>query len=312
MLAVLLNRGPDHPDAGRVQTITMSISRLSVVMSFAGHAAALGVIFWFVGTTVPQTPLNPINVILIEEFSPATPANEAEAHSAAPIATPLAELRHSPQIEPVSPEPEPASPAPAELDPAGPTPGTDLPISEAQQAEPSFPKPAAQPAASQTLRQRVGDRQTKSLPPQKRRAEPGATAVAAAPDPLPPSRAIAAVAPQVVAAPFAVPQRPAMPTPPLTEVSAAYRSALSAWLERHKKYPIAARQRGEEGSAVLQFRVDREGRIIRYVLPRSTGYAELDRAVHELMQGPRLPPFPASMTQPEIELAVTIRFNLSR
>ena len=84
-----------------------------------------------------------------------------------------------------------------------------------------------------------------------------------------------------------------------------------AWLERHKIYPAAARQRGEQGSAVLRFRVGRDGRILAYQLVRSTGYAALDAAVDEMMRGATLPPFPASMTQPEIAVSVPIRFSLS-
>ena len=106
------------------------------------------------------------------------------------------------------------------------------------------------------------------------------------------------------AATIAIPQ-----TPP--QISAEYRSALSAWLERHKIYPAAARQRGEQGSAVLRFRVGRDGRILAYQLVRSTGYAALDAAVDEMMRGATLPPFPASMTQPEIAVSVPIRFSLS-
>jgi outer membrane biosynthesis protein TonB len=40
------------------------------------------------------------------------------------------------------------------------------------------------------------------------------------------------------------------------------RAALSAWPESPKRYPDRARQRGEEGRAVLRFRVDRSGRVL--------------------------------------------------
>lgn len=287
----------------------MSISRFPVALSFAGHAAALGLIIWFSQITIPPLLQNTIDVVFVEEFLPAAPANEAE--TAGTIASPLAELRSSPRIDHVAPKPEPASPAPARLDTPGPTPGTDLSNPEAQQSQPHFPKAEAQPPAPAKPRHRVDDRRPKPKPPQRRRPEPGATAFVPAPAPLPVSPSVAAIEPQIAAVPLATPQRPVMPTPSSPEVSAAYRSALSAWLERHKKYPTAARQRGEQGSVVLQFRVDREGRVLSYTLLRRSGYPELDRAVDDLMQNPRLPPFPASMTQPDIEVAVTIRFGLT-
>ena len=104
-----------------------------------------------------------------------------------------------------------------------------------------------------------------------------------------------------------------IPSPPPTPtISPDYRSLLSGWLESHKRYPEDARQRGEEGRAVLRFRVDRYGRVITYSVVSSTGFADLDRAIEDMMRGATMPPFPPSMTTPEIEVSVTIRFGLSR
>lgn len=102
------------------------------------------------------------------------------------------------------------------------------------------------------------------------------------------------------------------PAPPPPTVSADYRTLLSGWLESHKHYPEDARQRGEEGRAVLRFRIDRYGRVLDYAVVSSTGYADLDRAVENMMRGATMPPFPPSMPQPEIEVSVTIRFGLAR
>jgi protein TonB len=107
------------------------------------------------------------------------------------------------------------------------------------------------------------------------------------------------------------PQMASIPAPAPT-ISPDYRTLLSGWLESHKRYPEDARQRGEEGRAVLRFRVDRNGRVLDYTVVGSTGYADLDAAVESMMRGATLPPFPASMTAPEIEVSVTIRFGLKR
>jgi TonB family protein len=90
--------------------------------------------------------------------------------------------------------------------------------------------------------------------------------------------------------------------------SGGYRAALSAWLESHKHYPDSARQRGEEGSAVLRFRVDRWGRVLNYAVVSSTGYADLDAAVEAMMRGASLPPFPPDMPASELEVSVTVHF----
>jgi TonB family protein len=94
-------------------------------------------------------------------------------------------------------------------------------------------------------------------------------------------------------------------------VEPSYRELVSAWLEIHKRYPDTALQRGEEGRAVLRFAVDRSGRVLSYTIAQSTGYADLDASVGEMMRGAVLPPFPASMTQPRIDVSVTIRFSRS-
>ena len=87
---------------------------------------------------------------------------------------------------------------------------------------------------------------------------------------------------------------------------------ISAWLESHKRYPESARQRGEEGGVKLRFRVDRYGRVLGYRLLESTGYADLDASIDQMMRGAQLPPFPPGMTHPQIEIQVKLRFNLRR
>jgi protein TonB len=113
--------------------------------------------------------------------------------------------------------------------------------------------------------------------------------------------------------PAAPPQVASLPPPgQAAVVSADYRAALSRWLESHKRYPDEARQRGEQGSAVLRFRVDRSGRVLDYAVVSSTGYRDLDAAIESMMRGATLPPFPASMTSAEIEVSVELRFGIKK
>jgi periplasmic protein TonB len=112
--------------------------------------------------------------------------------------------------------------------------------------------------------------------------------------------------------PPAAPPSPPLPAPAAPLVSAGYRAALSSWLESHKRYPDSARERGEEGRAVLRFRLDRSGRVLSYAVVQSTGHPDLDAAIDEMMRGASLPPFPADMTASEVEVSVTIRFALAR
>ncbi len=86
---------------------------------------------------------------------------------------------------------------------------------------------------------------------------------------------------------------------------------LSVWLEAHKRYPESARVRGEEGRVVLRFRVNRSGRVLDYAVISGTGYPDLDAAAEGMMRGAVLPAFPPSMTAPEAEISVTVKFGLN-
>ena len=119
--------------------------------------------------------------------------------------------------------------------------------------------------------------------------------------------------PRLAPAPMQTAAIPVPPAPhPIPVVSAGYRAALSAWLESHKRYPDSARSRGEEGRAVLRFRVDRAGRVLNYAVVSSTGYADLDASIDAMMRGATMPPFPADMAASDVEVSVTVRFALTR
>jgi protein TonB len=132
---------------------------------------------------------------------------------------------------------------------------------------------------------------------------------------MPAPRAVPQTAPAQMAMVPPTPMPAPMPAPaphPAPTVSAGYRAMLSAWLEAHKRYPESARARGEEGRAVLRFRVDRSGRVLNYALASSTGFADLDAAIDAMMRGATLPPFPGDMTASDVEVSVTVRFSLTR
>src|SRR5262249_30742517 len=145
--------------------------------------------------------------------------------------------------------------------------------------------------------------QTESVPPPPQKAvirrppttvvrRPQPRATASAPSPAP-SRF--AQAPQTVSPVSQYPGQAAaaaaMPASvPGPDLTANYQAMIAAWFEAHKRYPDSARQRGEEGSVGLRFRVDRFGRVLDYTLRNSTGYADLDAGIDQMMRGAQLPP----------------------
>jgi protein TonB len=76
-------------------------------------------------------------------------------------------------------------------------------------------------------------------------------------------------------------------------------------------YPPEAQSRHEQGVVLLGFTLDRNGHVLAHNIARSSGYADLDNEVMAMIvRAQPLPPFPASMTQPRIDLTVPIRFSL--
>jgi periplasmic protein TonB len=94
-------------------------------------------------------------------------------------------------------------------------------------------------------------------------------------------------------------------------VEASWQSSLVRQLQRFKRYPARAQARNEQGVVLLSFSLDRDGHVLAHSIARSSGYAELDNEVMAMiMRAEPLPPFPASMPQPRIDLTVPIRFSL--
>ncbi len=83
-------------------------------------------------------------------------------------------------------------------------------------------------------------------------------------------------------------------------------------LERLKKYPSRARRRGEQGTVVLSFTLNRDGSLKHYKIRQSSGSKALDIAVKKLIK--RATPFPAvpeNISTDKLELSVPISFALN-
>jgi protein TonB len=88
--------------------------------------------------------------------------------------------------------------------------------------------------------------------------------------------------------------------------------AISALLERKKRYPPAAHARREQGVAQVSFVLDRQGRLVESHIARSSGAADLDEEALALVHRAQpFPPRPANGVQDEqVHLNVPIRFSL--
>jgi periplasmic protein TonB len=126
-------------------------------------------------------------------------------------------------------------------------------------------------------------------------------AVVEAPPPLPPP-------PQVVEEQQAQRARTKGGAP---RVAPTWATAVSRRLEQFKRYPAKARDRSEIGVVLLSFTVDRTGHVLSHEIVQGSGYPELDAEASAMIERAQpLPPFPDSMTEPQLDLTVPVRFSL--
>ena len=264
----------------------MSGMRLPLTLSIAGHASVLAVLVLLVADPSPpdQPVKGGIEVVLSQSVSQPQAALAPEAATQAADPSKIAAL---PPQEIAEPEPVVATAEPL------PTLVPEiLPPAETEPVPPPPHKPVIRPLPK-TLVQRSQPR-----------------AIVSAPTRLAETPQAASTASQYSAMQSAAAAMPA--TVPGPDLTPNYSAMISAWLEAHKRYPDSARERGEEGGVKLRFRVDRFGRVLDYRLLESTGYADLDGGIDQMMRGAQLPPFPVGMTQSQIEVSVKLRFKLTR
>jgi len=252
--------------------------RLPLGLSVVGHAVCLVLLILLLPARMPPVP-EPLATGGVEVvFAPLPKPPEPS------IQPPIQPETLPPQTEPLPP---PADEPVAAIEPPPPAPEVPVPVV----ATPPPPTP----------RKPLVKQPPKPAHHHLEQAESSPTPASSQPTPAPIAAPQTAYAPTPVPAPV-----------PSSEVSPGYRALLSAWLESHKRYPDSARQRGEEGRAVLRFTVDRSGRVLDFAVAQSSGYPDLDASIEQMMRGALLPPFPASMPQPRIDVSVTIRFSLAR
>lgn len=100
---------------------------------------------------------------------------------------------------------------------------------------------------------------------------------------------------------------------PSPEIEQAYFAALRAWLDRHKDYPRLAQRRGEEGTVLLWFTVNRYGMVLEHAIVQSSGHVALDNSVEHLIRRAQpLPWIPPEMGVDWLQVIIPVQFRLER
>jgi TonB family protein len=94
--------------------------------------------------------------------------------------------------------------------------------------------------------------------------------------------------------------------------SPTYAQQISEALQRHKKYPADAVQQRVEGTAIVSFTINSDGRVAEMHIARSSGFSVLDQAALDTVdQSQPFPLFPKANLQKKLTLSVPISFQLS-
>jgi periplasmic protein TonB len=105
--------------------------------------------------------------------------------------------------------------------------------------------------------------------------------------------------------------RTSAPSPAAQAARANYTGMLSAHLQRFKQYPAASRSAGEQGVAMLNFTVTRNGAVSSSRLSKSSGSSALDgETLAMIRRAQPLPSFPPEMAQSSLNVTVPIRFAI--
>ena len=203
-------------------------------------------------------------------------------------------------------------------------------------AKPPAPAPAEQPAmqwlagggSTAPEQKRIAERASEAASASRRAAapqpagiqpdshSPQATQAAGKPGPAPRAdqppapRAAADQAPSQAAAPKAASQDDSRPR--VSQGRSSWEAQVLARLERYRQYPATSRLRGDEGTAYLSIRIDREGRVLAARLSRGSGHPALDQAALDTAyRAAPLPRIPDALPD-TLELAVPVEFFLEQ
>lgn len=129
---------------------------------------------------------------------------------------------------------------------------------------------------------------------------------------VPPTVAIAEPPPTAPTA-VTITQPPAPPSPPASQNTAAvvetYQAKVLRHLNRYKRFPVAAKQKRQQGVAYIFFAMDRTGRVLAAYIQKSAGFAVLDdEALALIRRAEPLPVPPQEVVGNPLEMIVPVDF----
>lgn len=91
-----------------------------------------------------------------------------------------------------------------------------------------------------------------------------------------------------------------------------YESRLLAWLEKHKRYPMLARRRGQQGTIVLEFTISANGKLVTHKIAQASEHTVLNGAVEKMIKrASPMPPVPQDLRRNQTEFTYTVPINFA-
>ncbi|SAY38294.1 energy transducer TonB [Candidatus Synechococcus spongiarum] len=253
---------------------------LAFAAALTTHALAVVLVPQDLSRRPSAPPPRPVLVSLATAPAPVLPT---------PAVTPPAPVRPTPPLA-RQPEPEVSQPTPEVVVPPQPAP---VPTTVKQE-------PLTQPSVAAVNPMPV------TTPPAPSR--PSTAAVSN--DNRPPAQEAPAPPAQEVPATVTT---AAAPTPVLDNVDLAqlrsqYGKTAHRWLNKHKRYPRRAQYRGEEGTVLVTFVVNRHGEVLNHEVERSSGNPLLDKeALAMIKRAQPLPGFSDELAKVKDTITVRVK-----
>ena len=93
----------------------------------------------------------------------------------------------------------------------------------------------------------------------------------------------------------------------------SFQMQLLRHLHRHKRYPVGARTKREQGVVYVRFSMDRRGNVLSAAIEKSTRFTDLDNeGLALLARAQPLPLPPVELSGDPIEMIVPVEFSLKK
>lgn len=103
-------------------------------------------------------------------------------------------------------------------------------------------------------------------------------------------------------------------TPPsvILEIESNYTTALLKEIERHRRYPLRARRRGDEGEVLIEFTILEDGEVTGIQVASSSHSSSLDQAASKALEQLRqFKPIPQQLQRTSWDFRIPVRFALN-